>query len=239
MMSARRFPPTLTSCVKLSLTLASLAAQPVLAACGTFLSPAASSSSMISFSTFLKTPLTMASIPSPAPTPYTFRSTLLACSFLPALTRYRGVSGRTKSMQNCTAAGNAPSPTIHLHPCCRVENIHPTMYATTWPPVINRLDTVTSLPRNALGANSLMYMGTTKLALPTAAPTTLLPMIMPHTVVEKACIRAPATNRISAMRIILLRPNASARTPVSGEASSAKNEVDDVIKDLSSVVSGR
>jgi hypothetical protein len=142
-------------------------------------------------------------------------------------------------MQNCTAAGNAPSPTIHLHPCCRVENIHPMTYATTCPAVMNRLDTVTSLPRNALGASSLMYMGTTKLALPTAAPTTLLPMIMPHTVCEKACIRAPATNKMSAINMILLRPSASARTPVSGEARSAKNDVDDVIKDLSSVVSGR
>jgi hypothetical protein len=113
------------------------------------------------------------------------------------------------------------------------------MYARTWPPVINRLDTVTSLPRNALGASSLIYMGTTKLALPTAAPTTLLPMIMPHTVVEKACIRAPATNRMSAIKMILRRPSASARTPVSGEASSAKKDVEDVIKDLSSVVSGR
>jgi hypothetical protein len=84
-----------------------------------------------------------------------------------------------------------------------------------------------------------MYMGTTKLALPTAAPTTLLPRIMPHTVVENACIRAPATKRISAMSMILRRPRASARTPVSGEARSAKKEVDDVIRDLSRVVRGR
>jgi hypothetical protein len=44
---------------------------------------------------------------------------------------------------------------------------------------------------------------------------------------------------MSAINMILLRPSASARTPVSGEARSAKNDVDDVIKDLSSVVSGR
>jgi hypothetical protein len=84
-----------------------------------------------------------------------------------------------------------------------------------------------------------MYIGTTKLALPTAAPTTLLPTIMPHTVVENACIRAPATKRISAVSMTLRRPRASARIPVSGEARSAKKEVDDVIRDLSRVVSGR
>lgn len=84
-----------------------------------------------------------------------------------------------------------------------------------------------------------MYMGTTKLALPTAAPTTLRPRIMPHTVVEKACMSAPATNKMSAMRMILLRPRASARMPVSGEAKRAKNEVEEVMRDLSRVVSGR
>jgi hypothetical protein len=98
---------------------------------------------------------------------------------------------------------------------------------------------VTSLPLNALGASSLMYIGTTKLALPTAAPTTLLPIIMPHIVVEKACIRAPATNRMSAIRMMLRRPSASASTPVRGDARSAKKEVDDVIRDLSRVVRGR
>lgn len=142
-------------------------------------------------------------------------------------------------MQNCTAAGSAPRPTIHRQPCGRVENSHPTMYATTCPAVMNRLDTVTSLPRNALGASSLMYMGTTKLALPTAAPTTLLPRIMPHTVVEKAWMSAPATKRMSARRMMLRRPRASARTPVSGDARRAKKEVEDVMRDLSRVVSGR
>lgn len=137
------------------------------------------------------------------------------------------------------AAGNAPRPTIHRQPCARVEKIQPTMYATTCPPVIKRLDTVTSRPRKALGASSLMYIGTTKLALPTAAPTTLRPTIIPDTVVEKACISAPATKSMSAMRMILRRPSASARMPVSGEASSAKKDVDDVMRDLSSVVSGR
>jgi hypothetical protein len=142
-------------------------------------------------------------------------------------------------MQNCTAAGKAPSPTIHLQPCARVENNHPTIYATTCPPVTNRLDTTTNRPRNALGASSLIYMGTTKLALPTAAPTILLPAIMPGTVFENACISAPTTNNTSARKMIPLRPNASARTPVTGDASSAKNDVDDVIRLLSSVESVR
>jgi len=41
------------------------------------------------------------------------------------------------------------------------------------------------------------------------------------------------------MRMILLRPRASAKTPVSGDAKSAKNDVEEVIRDLSRVVSGR
>jgi hypothetical protein len=104
---------------------------------------------------------------------------------------------------------------------------------------MNKLDTVTSRPRKALGASSLIYIGTTKLALPTAAPTTLRPTIMPATVVEKACISAPATKRMSAMSMMLRRPRASARMPVSGEARSAKKDVDDVMRDLSRVVRGR
>jgi hypothetical protein len=84
-----------------------------------------------------------------------------------------------------------------------------------------------------------MYMGITKLADPTAAPTTLRPTIMPHTVLENACTRAPTIKSISAMKIMLRRPNASARMPVSGEATSAKKDVDDVMRDLSKVVRGR
>lgn len=50
---------------------------------------------------------------------------------------------------------------------------------------------------------------------------------------------APKTNRMSAMSMMLRRPRASARMPVSGEARSAKKDVDDVMRDLSRVVSGR
>jgi hypothetical protein len=46
-------------------------------------------------------------------------------------------------------------------------------------------------------------------------------------------------NNMSAMNIIVRRPSASARTPVKGEASKAKNDVDDVMSDLSSVMRGR
>jgi hypothetical protein len=84
-----------------------------------------------------------------------------------------------------------------------------------------------------------MYIGTTKLALPTAAPTMLRPAIIPGTVVENACISAPTTNSTSARKIMLLRPSASAKIPVVGDASSANNDVDDVIKLLSSVESAR
>lgn len=142
-------------------------------------------------------------------------------------------------MKNCSNAGAAPRPTIQRHPFGCVEYSQPMMYATTCPPVMKRLLTVTSLPLDALGASSLMYMGTTKLALPTAAPTTLLPSIIPHTVVEKAWTSAPATNKTSAMSMMLRRPSASASTPVSGEASSAKKDVEDVMSDLSRVVRGR
>jgi MFS family permease len=48
-----------------------------------------------------------------------------------------------------------------------------------------------------------------------------------------------ATKRMSAMSMMLRRPRASARMPVSGEARSAKKDVDDVMRDLSRVVRGR
>ena len=62
---------------------------------------------------------------------------------------------------------------------------------------------------------------------------------MPPTLLVHACNRAPSINRMSATRITVLRPYASARIPVRGEARSAKNEVQDVIKLLSRVVRGR
>lgn len=47
------------------------------------------------------------------------------------------------------------------------------------------------------------------------------------------------TKRMSAVRTTVLRPRASARTPESGDASRAKKEVAEVMRDLSRVVSGR
>lgn len=41
------------------------------------------------------------------------------------------------------------------------------------------------------------------------------------------------------MRMMDFRPRVSARTPVTGETSSAKKDVADVMSDLSRVVSGR
>lgn len=142
-------------------------------------------------------------------------------------------------MKNCMVAGRAPRPTIHLQPPFCRENSQPTTYATTCPPVTKRLDTVTSLPRIGPGLNSDMYSGTTNDALPTAAPTIERPAIIPLTLLVHACSSAPDMKRISAISMTLLRPYASANTPVSGDASRAKRDVLDVIRLLSSVVSSR
>jgi hypothetical protein len=113
------------------------------------------------------------------------------------------------------------------------------MYATTCPPVMRRVETVTNLPRNGLGDNSDMYNGTTKLALPTAAPTILLPPIMPHTLPVKACHNAPITKSMSAHSMTFFLPKWSAKTPVSGLAMSAKRDVQLVMRLLSRVDSAR
>jgi len=104
---------------------------------------------------------------------------------------------------------------------------------------MNKLLTTTKRPRKGLGLSSEIYSGTTNDALPTAAPTMDRPTIMPPTLLVHACNKAPSTKRMSATRITVLRPYASARIPVRGEARSAKNEVQDVIKLLSRVVRGR
>lgn len=101
---------------------------------------------------------------------------------------------------------------------------------------MKREDTVTSLPRHCAGAISEMYKGVTKLADPTARPITLLPSIMPQTVVLKACHNAPSTNSASASNIILFLPNPSANSPEIGETSRANSDVEDVIRLLSNVV---
>jgi hypothetical protein len=133
-------------------------------------------------------------------------------------------------------AGTAPRPTIHLHPPSTCEKAHPMRYATTCPPVMNRLETVTNLPLHCAGAISEIYSGVTKLALPTARPITLLPRIIPHTVVLKACHTAPSTNSASARSITLFLPNPSANSPDTGETRRANSDVLDVIKLLSRVV---
>jgi hypothetical protein len=100
---------------------------------------------------------------------------------------------------------------------------------------MNMIETVTRRPRNGDGDSSDIYRGTTRLAPPTANPTTLLPTIMPHTLVVHACHTAPATKRISAARMARFRPSLSASTPVKGLAMSAKREVHEVIRLLSRV----
>lgn len=82
-----------------------------------------------------------------------------------------------------------------------------------------------------------MYSGTTRLAPPIANPTMLLPNIMDHTLLVKACHSAPTVNSTSAMRMIFFRPSLSARTPDIGLAMSANRLVQDVMRLLSRVVS--
>lgn len=83
------------------------------------------------------------------------------------------------------------------------------------------------------------YKGVTKLALPTASPTILLPKIIPHTWCVAACINDPRVNNISATRMTLLRPSLSANIPASGLAMRAKRLVQEVTRLLSNVVRGR
>jgi hypothetical protein len=234
--NALLLPPTPHSWAKLSCSLSNLSPHPVFRSNPSGLAVSVwTSSSKTSRSTFRRTRAAKAVCSAP----YIFHRTRFACSFLPARTSHRGVSGIQNSMQNCMAAGSAPSPTIHLHPCKRVEKTQPMTYATTCPTVMNNVDITTSLPRKGLGESSDMYNGTTKDALPTAKPTMERPMIIPQTPVVQACHEAPSIKRTSAPRTTVLRPRESARMPESGEASRAKREVQDVIRDLSSVVSGR
>lgn len=94
-------------------------------------------------------------------------------------------------------------------------------------------------PSSFLGVEWLTYNGVTKLAAPTARPTTLLPSIMPHTWPVTACIKAPRVNRTSATSITLRRPSLSANIPAKGLANKAKRLVQDVIRLLSRVVRTR
>lgn len=98
---------------------------------------------------------------------------------------------------------------------------------------------MTILPLILAGANSEIYSGVTKLALPTARPTTLRPPIIPHTDVANACHSAPTRNSTSAISITFFRPSASAKRPLGRLANRAKSEVEEVIRDLSNVVRGR
>lgn len=176
----------------------------------------------------------------PARFPDTLSMTSLAAADLPILTSHRGVSGMRNRMQSCTAAGTAPKPTIHLHAVSLLPyspNSQPTMYATTWPSVINTTVVVTRRPLCAAGASSAMYSGTTKLAPPTAAPTMERPATMLTTVVLPAWSRAPVMKRISATRMTRLRPRESASSEANGEMSRADSEVHEVMMDLSSEVS--
>ena len=122
---------------------------------------------------------------------------------------------------------------------------------------MKRIFKVTRRPRWVDGESSEMYLkklvyhlsrwrkfkllrgtdnGTTKLAPPTASPTTLRPNIIPHTVPVNACQRAPAINSASAIMITHFLPTLSATTPARGLAIRANRLVDEVTKLLSKVV---
>lgn len=195
---------------------------------------AACSSSEISFSIARSTSSTIEFLPL-----YTLFITLRARWIFPFFTSHLGVSGKDNKSPNCSTAGAAPNPTIHLHPSAFIDNIHPMVYAITCPKVINNTLKVTNPPRKAEGESSEIYSGTTKLAAPTARPTILLPPIIPHTLVVTACQRAPVTKRTSAVARTLFRPSLSAEMPARGLATRAKRLVQEVIRLLSRVESGR
>jgi hypothetical protein len=192
----------------------------------------AASSSLTSVSIPFKTPSTIFCISIPPPN--TLFSTAFASSSRPTFTSHLGVSGMKSITKHCTAAGTAPSPTIHLHPVSSFPystNAQPTIYATTCPNVTNKILTVISRPLKGAGANSAMYKGATKLPAPTARPTIERPAIITGT-------GAPRMNAASARRTTRLRPSASASTPERGEMRSANRAVADVIRDLSRVLNG-
>ena len=72
---------------------------------------AASSSSEISLSIAPSTSSTIELLP-----PYTLFKILCASWEFPLFTSHLGVSGKNNKSPNCTTAGAAPNPTIHLHP---------------------------------------------------------------------------------------------------------------------------
>jgi hypothetical protein len=100
---------------------------------------------------------------------------------------------------------------------------------------------VTNLPRSCGGASSARYSGTTKLAVPTAMPTTARPRTMAGTVPLADWIRAPRANSASAHRMTRRRPREgwSASSEEKGEMRRARREVEEVMMDLSSAVRGR
>lgn len=114
------------------------------------------SSAVISALTLLITPSTTLSLSDFSNPSYTFINTLLALSSFPICTSHLGVSGIPTNKPNCTTAGIAPTPTIALHPCGNLAKTQPSTYATTCPPVINKLCTVTNRPLNSAGASSVI-----------------------------------------------------------------------------------
>ena len=104
---------------------------------------------------------------------------------------------------------------------------------------MNKLWTDTSCPRRSAGEISAMYMGTTALAAPTAAPTTDRPSTIVHTLVAADWDKAPKMNIPHAAAMTGRRPMTSAKCPAKGDEIRASKEVLLVIAERSKVDNGR
>ena len=123
--------------------------------------------------------------------------------------------------------------------------------------VTNKIFNVTNCPRHDDGESSAMYLcplqrcapgskpahgqastyiGTSRLAPPTARPTTLRPTIIPATDEVMACHKAPPMNKMSATKTTRFRPIRSANTPAAGLATRAPKLVQEAMKLISRIV---
>lgn len=82
------------------------------------------------------------------------------------------------------------------------------------------------------------HSGTIRLPTPTPKPTTVRPITILPTLPARACHRAPRMKRTSATQMTPLRPMRSASNPANRPPTNAPSDVEDVIRDLSHVVTG-
>ncbi len=96
------------------------------------------------------------SMSSPDECVYTCLRTRSASANRPALMRYLGVSGRSKIVMSWTPQGRSESKMVYLQPESTRWKNAPAPYATSWPAVIAKQLTVTSLPLYLRGESSEM-----------------------------------------------------------------------------------